>query len=113
RVSILQGCGEERNEGPMLEFLFSNEEGLETLRVYFRKYPGKLGKLLNAWNYFYGNIKGYSMLVARTGKADIHHVHVLTRSGLLPWLIRIGGGVPYLITEHWTRYLPQNRHKFK
>lgn len=112
KVSVLQVIGEERKSGQLLEFDYQEEEGVPTMRVYYKKQGGKIGKLLDMYHYFYGSLKGYTTLVAKAGKADIHHVHVLTRAGFLPWLIRISGGVPYLITEHWSRYLAQNRHKF-
>lgn len=112
RVSILQVLGETRSTGELIEFVYQVEEAIPTMRVYYRKQAGLLGKMMDVYLYFYGTLKGYSMLVARTGKADLHHVHVLTRAGFLPWLIRITGGVSYLITEHWSRYLPLNRSKF-
>jgi len=112
RVSILQVLGETRKSGNLIEFDYQEEDGLATMRVYYRKQDSKLGKIIDAYNYLYGTLKGYAMLVAREGKADLHHVHVLTRAGFLPWLIRITGGVPYLVTEHWSRYQKINRHKF-
>lgn len=112
RVSVLQVLGENRKTGELIEFDYQVEDEIPTMRVYYRKQAGWLGKMMDVYHYFYGTLKGYSMLVARTGKADLHHVHVLTRAGFLPWLIRINGGVPYLITEHWSRYLAINRAKF-
>jgi glycosyltransferase involved in cell wall biosynthesis len=40
------------------------------------------------------------------GKPDIVHVHVLTRLGIIALLHRKITGIPYLVTEHWSRYLP-------
>jgi starch synthase len=37
------------------------------------------------------------------------HVHVLLRTGLLAWALRLMQGLPYVVTEHWTLYLPQRR----
>jgi glycosyltransferase involved in cell wall biosynthesis len=39
-------------------------------------------------------------------KPDIIHVHVLTRLGIIALLYKLITGIPYLITEHWSRYLP-------
>lgn len=112
KVSVLQVLGESRRTGDLIEFDYQEEEGLPTMRVYYRKQESKLGKIIDAYHYLYGTLKGYSILVARHGQADLHHVHVLTRAGFLPWLIRITGGAPYLVTEHWSRYQKINRHKF-
>lgn len=113
QVSVLQIVGEERSDGQQIEFVYSEEEGIQTLRVYYRKTKGLLGKLLDSFYYFYGSIKGYSQLVSRCGSPDIHHVHVLTRSGFLPYLFNLLDSKPYVVSEHWSRYLPQNRSKFK
>lgn len=37
------------------------------------------------------------------------HVHVLLRTGLLAWVLRWLRGLPYVVTEHWTIYLPERR----
>ena len=37
------------------------------------------------------------------------HVHVLLRTGLLALLLRGFWHLPYLVTEHWTIYLPERR----
>lgn len=113
KVSVLQVIGEENQKGESLEFVYSEEEGLQVMRVYYRKHAGALGTLFDAWLYLSGSLKGYTRLIAKAGKADVHHVHVLTRAGFLPWLLHLFGGQPYLITEHWSRYLPQNRKYFK
>ncbi|MDO7887455.1 glycosyltransferase [Hymenobacter cheonanensis] len=34
------------------------------------------------------------------------HAHVLLRTGLLAWLLSRAWRIPYLLTEHWTAYLP-------
>jgi starch synthase len=37
------------------------------------------------------------------------HAHVLLRTGLLAWALRGLRGLPYVVTEHWTIYLPERR----
>lgn len=39
-------------------------------------------------------------------RPDLVHAHVLLRTGVLAWWLRTVHGIPYLITEHWTLYLP-------
>ena len=41
-------------------------------------------------------------------KPDIIHVHILTRLGLVALRQKRLHGTPYIITEHWSRYLPGN-----
>jgi glycosyltransferase involved in cell wall biosynthesis len=42
-------------------------------------------------------------------RPDLLHVHVLLRTGLLAWALRRLRGLPYVVTEHWTIYLPERR----
>jgi glycosyltransferase involved in cell wall biosynthesis len=42
------------------------------------------------------------------GKPDMIHVHILTRLGVIAWIQKKLHKTPYIITEHWSRYLPGN-----
>lgn len=48
------------------------------------------------------------MALKRLSKPDIIHVHILTRLGIIALWRKIVRGTPYIITEHWSRYLPGN-----
>jgi glycosyltransferase involved in cell wall biosynthesis len=52
--------------------------------------------------------KAWHLAVKEWGKPDIHHVHILTRMGLWALCLKVRHKIPYVITEHWSRYLPQN-----
>jgi glycosyltransferase involved in cell wall biosynthesis len=41
-------------------------------------------------------------------KPDLVHVHILTRHGVIALLNKLFTGTPYLISEHWSRYFPEN-----
>ena len=74
---------------------------VRTIRVYYRKSWSKIISLLR---YFKANNKALKMLP----KPDIIHVHILTRLGLVALRQKRLHGTPYIITEHWSRYLPGN-----
>ena len=76
------------------------ENKVDTIRVYYRK-SGKLNSALR----FYKACKKALELV---GKPDLIHVHILTRMGVVAYLEKCRHHTPYLITEHWSRYLPGN-----
>jgi glycosyltransferase involved in cell wall biosynthesis len=42
-------------------------------------------------------------------RPSLLHAHVLLRTGLLAWVLRGLHGLPYVVTEHWTIYLPERR----
>lgn len=78
----------------------TEENGVDTIRIYYKKQ----GRLNTAWRYFRACVKGLKMV----GKTDLIHVHVLTRMGFIAHWQKNYNGTPYLITEHWSRYLPGN-----
>lgn len=78
----------------------TTENGVDTIRIYYKK----RGKLRSAWRYYRACLKGLQL----TGKPDLIHVHVLTRMGLVAFRQKRLHGTPYIITEHWSRYLPGN-----
>jgi glycosyltransferase involved in cell wall biosynthesis len=83
-----------------------------TLRYYYHAHPtgfGPLDKVLKLVLYFWCLHRGYQQLVRHWGgPPQLVHVHVLLRTGLAAWWLKLTRGIPYLITEHWTLYLPAN-----
>ncbi len=65
----------------------------------------KIGKIIN---YLRAYLIGFNILRSQNFKPDIVHVNVLTRTGVIALLIKILKGIPYVVTEHWSRYLVQN-----
>ncbi len=78
----------------------SKENGVDTLRIYYQK----KGRLRSAIRFYQACEKGLRI----TGHPDLIHVHVLTRMGIVAYWHKIFHGTPYLISEHWSRYLPGN-----
>lgn len=74
---------------------------VRTIRVYYKQSKSKILSLLR---FFRANRKA----LKRLPKPDIIHVHILTRLGIIAWWHKIIHGTPYIITEHWSRYLPGN-----
>ena len=82
-----------------------------TLRYYYRAAPTGLAfidKPLKLLLYFWCLRRGYRRLRQHWGGAapDVVHVHVLLRTGLFAWALQAVRGIPFIITEHWTLYLP-------
>jgi glycosyltransferase involved in cell wall biosynthesis len=82
-----------------------------TLRYYYNATPtglALLDKPLKLLLYFWCLLRGYRRLRRHWGgqQPDLMHVHVLLRTGLFAWALRALRGIPFIITEHWTLYLP-------
>ncbi len=96
-------------KNPKYEIISSENNGLYTIRIYYAKSNCKfkpLAALTNSYRFINSNIKGFRIIKRSVGKPDIVHIHVLTRLGIIALVNKIINGTPYLITEHWTRYLP-------
>ena len=78
-----------------------NINNVRTIRVYYKK---SKSKIISLFRFFRAN----HLALKRLPKPDIIHVHVLTRLGIIALWQKIVHGTPYIITEHWSRYLPGN-----
>lgn len=67
-----------------------------------------LKKISKACHFCTAFKQGFAKIQQWFGRPDIVHVNVLTRCGVLAWWMNKRYNIPYVITEHWSRYLPQN-----
>lgn len=51
---------------------------------------------------------GWQYVRRQWGMPDVCQLNVLTKNALLPLWLRWRYGIPYIIVEHWSGYLPQN-----
>jgi glycosyltransferase involved in cell wall biosynthesis len=87
------------------EIDFAEENGIRVVRVYYREpHRWLLPGLLKLFRFFHAHRLGFKIL--RSFQPDLLHVHVLTREGIVARITRFLKGTPYVITEHWSRYLP-------
>ena len=70
--------------------------------------PMKNSRLSLAFNFLKGFRLGYRSVRAHFGQPDICQVNTLTRNGVLALLLKMLHRIPYVVVEHWTRYLPDN-----
>ena len=77
------------------------ENNVDTIRVYYKKPKNKILSLIR---FYRANMKALKLCK----KPDMIHVHILTRLGVIAWIQKLLHKTPYIITEHWSRYLPGN-----
>ena len=100
--------------GPLASLVEVEEDfsgPLPTLRYYYRAAPTglpPLDKPLKLLLCYWCLLRGYRRLRQHWGgqAPDLVHVHVLLRTGLFAWALRAVRGIPFVVTEHWTLYLP-------
>ena len=108
-VSVLYVHADDNQKKPVYEFVISKDEPLNTIRIYYKRASTgfrPLNTLINSCRFVRSHLKGIREIRKRYGKIDIIHVHVLTRHGVIALWEKIRHGIPFVVTEHWTRYLP-------
>jgi glycosyltransferase involved in cell wall biosynthesis len=87
------------------EIDFAEENGIRVVRVYYREPRTRLlSGFFKMFRFWRAHALGFKML--RAFEPDLLHIHVLTREGIIAWMNKIIRRTPYVITEHWSRYLP-------
>jgi glycosyltransferase involved in cell wall biosynthesis len=71
-------------------------------------YPQRKWLPAKIFKYFKAYYTGFKRTTSHFGKPDLIHVNILTRCGVVGLLLKIFYKIPYVITEHWTRYLSVN-----
>ena len=83
------------------------KENLTIYRIYVPKVKSEIPLFSGVLRFLYfirGSVAGYKLIVKEKGKVDISHINVLTRAGLIPYFLKKVNKIPYIITEHWSRY---------
>ncbi len=88
----------------------SSVQSLHEVLVYVPKTRFELPLVTGLLRLFWlmaGYVKGYRFIKRNYWKGqrpEVCHVNVLTRAAGLPWLLLKLHHIPYIITEHWSRY---------
>ena len=92
-----------------IEVEFSEENEVRVLRVYYKTAQGSptpVRKALNLWRFYRANRKAIHSI--REFSPEIVHAHILTRMGFIGWRACAKNHIPLVISEHWSRYFPEN-----
>ncbi|MDR1793042.1 MAG: glycosyltransferase family 4 protein [Bacteroidales bacterium] len=87
------------------EIKTQNNAYFEEILIY---YPSK-NKIKGVFNFLKAYWIGFKILKHKGFQPNIVHVNVFTRTAVIAYLYKKMTKTPYVITEHWTRYLPQCR----
>jgi len=92
-----------------IEVVEQTYHGLREIIVYYPAGNKNIfHKIVKTIRYFKAYRKGYEYLNRKGFSPDIIHANILTRTGAIAYLYKLRKGIPYVLTEHWSRYLPQN-----
>jgi len=83
-------------------------DGVPTAKVYYSNSTINIpliAPLVKAYRFFRANRIGIKKINEELEGFDLFHVHILTRLGIIAYWYKLFKGKPYLISEHWSRYL--------
>lgn len=108
-LAILPG---EKSSG-LKPFIDDNTDhpGFSVIRYFYRPSRCRIAivaGLINLIKFVIRSLAGYRYISRNYGSFDIIHVHILTRAAVPAFLLNLLTGTPYIISEHWTRYIPEN-----
>jgi glycosyltransferase involved in cell wall biosynthesis len=81
----------------------TEDQGVLECRVY---YPLPANRISGFIAYFKAIQLGRARIQTHFGSHDLTHAHVMTRTALAAWWIQWREKIPFVITEHWTGYMP-------
>ncbi|MBC7874632.1 MAG: glycosyltransferase [Ferruginibacter sp.] len=111
-IYVIHVAGDTSGKCSDTEHVITCSEGLAEHIGYFKRSASFLEKF---WAYYRWRAvfkKAIRQYISENGKPDLVHVHVPMRAGLFGIRIKKKIGIPYVITEHWTIYQPQNAVKY-
>lgn len=84
------------------EWEIEKNDSIYTLYIYYSKPKNRIAYFMKFFRLYFKGLKHINTL----NPIDLIHVHILTRMGLLALVSKLRYNIPYVITEHWSRYLP-------
>ncbi len=87
----------------------NDTDGIYEIIIYFKKCNTPIfGFFINIIRMLLSYKKGWNIVLEKRNKPDINHVHILTRAGVIALILKQLYKIPYVITEHWSRYYSFN-----
>lgn len=107
-VVALFVCSDTNNK-QKYEVVESTINGVFTINVYYKKVTHSipfLSQLQKANRYIKAHLIGLKIVNQKFNRIDLVHHNILYPAGIIAWYLKKFKGIPYIITENWTGYLP-------
>ncbi len=96
-------------EESKITFNTHKEGNLTEITVYFpHKNQGLANRTKNLLQWYKATKMGFRLMKKEWGLPDITHVHIITRIAIPALWLKIFHRIPFVVTEHWSRYLDAN-----
>jgi len=114
RTAVIHVMPDTRIHGRFMEIYEIQKRELFEVIIYFRKISGKffLARLFNLFMYGLGYFIGFGIVKREMGTPDVIHANIIPVSRIA-LLIHRFTRIPYIISEHWTIFLGNDRNKIQ
>jgi glycosyltransferase involved in cell wall biosynthesis len=112
-VAALFVCSDPGNKEPF-EVVESNPNNVYTVNVYYKKVQHSFPLIAffqKASRYLEAHRIGLQLIRKKMPEIDLVHDNILFPSGFIAMRLKKKLGIPYIITENWTGYLPSKNTK--
>ncbi|MBI4945706.1 MAG: glycosyltransferase family 4 protein [Bacteroidetes bacterium] len=90
---------------------YSKEDGIVTVRAYYNNsFPEIpiISSFVKFYRYLQSCRRGVKLINEKFGKPDISHIHVLSRTFFIAFYYSAFHKIPFLISEQWSGYFPED-----
>ncbi len=108
RAAVLFVCASDTDE-----VVTSRATGLTEEIHYFAEPKGLLGRVRKHWTWKKEAEEAITDHIEKEGRPDLVHVQVSWKAGLLAQWVRKSWGIPYLLSEHWSIFVPGSFDAFE
>ncbi len=110
-VNVLHVAFDTEMNDKRFELVSESENNINVVRVYIKKKFYKIfpfNILQKIYLYLKAYNMGYKFIVSKYGNQDLTHANILFPTGLIALYFKWRYNLQYIITEHWTGYLPDD-----
>lgn len=86
-------------------------KGVREIRIFHKKVKSRWGIIRIFKNLFF-KLEAFKKAFAMIEKTDIVHLNVVFPAGIFALYLKIRYKIPYIITEHWSKFLPESDISF-
>jgi glycosyltransferase involved in cell wall biosynthesis len=110
-VMLIHAVFSDSVSGKRYEFDCKKENSIQIVRIYIsRKYTKifLLGGFIKFLYYLKAYLDGYHYMIKQFGRPDIVHANILYPVSWIALLMNVKFKIPFVLTEHWTAYMPDD-----
>ncbi len=109
KVTVIHIASVEQNKKIFIEDIENN--GVREIRVFHRKIKSHFG-IIKTFKNFFIKLQSFKKAFDIIEKPDIVHLNVLFPAGIFALYLKRKYKIPYIATEHWSKFLPESDINF-